>query len=175
MLAETVRSCFSHLECAWCARQYSGREAINVCGCGRPLVARYDLAAVGRRIRPEDFARRPHDLWRYRELLPVLDGANIIGLGEGGTPLLPLRRLGGELGLGEVYLKDEGCNPTGTFKARGLAMAGFDFIGGWLTEINVTSPSAVRQINRVMGVRLEGRLVDWLEWRAGEGARPADA
>lgn len=123
MAAETVRSFFSHLECSLCARQYSGREPINVCGCGRPLLARYDLAAVGQRIRPEDFARRPHDLWRYRELLPVLDGANIIGLGEGGTPLLPLRRLGGALGLEAVYLKEEGCNPTGTFKARGLAMA----------------------------------------------------
>jgi threonine synthase len=68
-------------------------------------------------------AQRPHDLWRYRELLPVLDAASIINLGEGGTPLLPLRRLGKRLGFTNLYLKEEGYNPTGSFKARGLAMA----------------------------------------------------
>ena len=67
--------------------------------------------------------RRRHDLWRYRELLPVLDEANVVTLGEGGTPLLPLHRLGPQLGLRHLYLKEEGINPTGTFKARGLAMA----------------------------------------------------
>jgi len=123
MAVENVRSFFSHLECAVCGRTYSGREPVNVCACGRPLLARYDLAAVGRHTQPADFAQRPHDLWRYRELLPVLEATNIIRLGEGGTPLLPLPTLGSRLGLAHIYLKEEGCNPTGTFKARGLAMA----------------------------------------------------
>jgi threonine synthase len=87
------------------------------------LLARYDLPAVRRYVRRGDCARRPHGLWRYRELLPVLEEANIVSLGEGGTPLLPVRRLGARLGLGHLYLKEEGYNPTGTFKARGLAMA----------------------------------------------------
>ncbi len=123
MAADNPRSFFSHLECSVCRKEYSGREPINFCACGRPLLARYDLAAVGKHTRPSDFAGRAHDLWRYRELLPVLHDANMTRLGEGGTPLLPLRTLGERLGLAQLFLKEEGVNPTGTFKARGLAMA----------------------------------------------------
>src|ERR671925_364882 len=123
MAAETPRSYFSHLECPVCGQRYSGHEPTNFCACGRPLLARYDLASIRRYVRRSDWTQRPPDLWRYRELLPVLDAANVITLGEGGTPLLPLRRLGAQLGLGRLYLKEEGYNPTGTFKARGLAMA----------------------------------------------------
>jgi threonine synthase len=123
MTTDAPRSYFSHLECPVCGRHYSGREPINVCTCGRPLLARYDLASVRRYIRHRDWGKRRHDLWRYRELLPVLDEANIVTLGEGGTPLLSLPRLGSQLGLGHLYLKEEAYNPTGTFKARGLAMA----------------------------------------------------
>jgi threonine synthase len=123
MVAETPRSFFSHLECPGCGQAYSGREAVNFCACGRPLLARYNLASIKRHVRRSDFALRRRDLWRYRELLPVLDEANIVRLGEGGTPLLPLPTLGRRLGLRHLYLKEEGCNPTGSFKARGLAMA----------------------------------------------------
>jgi threonine synthase len=123
MTAETPRSYFSHLECPACGQRYSGREPINICTCGRPLLARYDLAAVRRYVRRSDWEKRRRDLWRYREVLPVLDEANVVSLGEGGTPLLPLSRLGAQLGLRHLYLKEEGNNPTGTFKARGLAMA----------------------------------------------------
>jgi threonine synthase len=123
MTPETPQSYFSHLECPSCKQHYSGREPINFCACGRPLLARYDLAMIKRYVRRGDMAQRPHDLWRYRELLPVLDSQHIISLGEGGTPLLPLRRLGSRLGLTHLYLKEEGYNPTGSFKARGLAMA----------------------------------------------------
>jgi threonine synthase len=123
MAAETVRSYFSHLECPICGQSYSGREPTNFCVCGRPLLARYDVASVRRYIRRSDWAQRPHNLWRYRELLPVLEEANVVTLGEGGTPLLPVRRLGAQLGLRHLYLKEEGYNPTGTFKARGLALA----------------------------------------------------
>src|SRR5215475_5644652 len=123
MAAETPQSFFSHLECPGCGQEYSGREAVNFCTCGRPLLVRYDLASIKRYARRGDFALRRRDLWRYRELLPVLDEANILCLGEGGTPLLPLPTLGRRLGLTHLYLKEEGCNPTGSFKARGLAMA----------------------------------------------------
>ena len=123
MAAESLQSFFSHLECPVCSQHYSGREPVNFCTCGRPLLARYDLASIKRSIRRSDFAPRRRDLWRYRELLPVLDEANIIHLGEGGTPLLSLRTLGRHLSLSHLYLKEEGCNPTGSFKARGLAMA----------------------------------------------------
>src|ERR687896_1561249 len=123
MATETPRSYFSHLECPVCGQHYSGREPVNFCSCGRPLLARYDLASVARYVRRGDYVRRPYNLWRYRELLPVLDEANIVTLGEGGTPLLPLRRLGAQLGLRHLFLKEEGYNPTGTFKATGLAVA----------------------------------------------------
>jgi threonine synthase len=123
MAADTPRSYFSHLECPVCGQSYSGREPTNFCACGRPLLARYDLASVRRYVRRSDWAQRRHDLWRYRELLPVLEEANIVTLGEGGTPLLPVRRLAAQLGLRHLYVKEEGYNPTGTFKARGLAMA----------------------------------------------------
>jgi threonine synthase len=123
MAAETLRSYFSHLECPVCGQSYAGREPTNFCVCGRPLLARYDLSSVRRYIRRSDWAERPRHLWRYRELLPVLEEANVVTLGEGGTPLIPVRRLGGQLGLRHLYLKEEGYNPTGTFKARGLAMA----------------------------------------------------
>jgi threonine synthase len=120
---DAPQSYFSHLECAVCGRHYSGREPINVCTCGRPLLARYDLASARRYLRRSDMQQRRRDLWRYHELLPVLDAQYIVSLGEGGTPLLPLRRLGTRLGLRHLYLKEEGANPTGSFKARGLAMA----------------------------------------------------
>jgi threonine synthase len=123
MAAETPRSYFSHLECPVCGQHYSGHEPTNFCACGRPLLARYDLASVRRYVRRSDGAPRRRDLWRYRELLPVLDEANVVTLGEGGTPLLPLRRLGAQLGLSRLYLKEEGYSPTGSFKARGLATA----------------------------------------------------
>jgi threonine synthase len=123
MAAETPRSYFSHLECPVCGQHYSGREPTSFCTCGRPLLARYDLASIRRYLRRSDWGQRPPDLWRYRELSPVLDAANVVTLGEGNTPLLPLRRLGSQLGLRHLYLKEEGYNPTGTFKARGLAMA----------------------------------------------------
>lgn len=123
MTAATPQSYFTHLECPVCGKQYSGREPVNVCACGRPLLARYDLAAIGRYVRRSELVSRRQDLWRFRELLPVLNDQHVISLGEGGTPLLPVHQLGSRLGLEHIYLKEEGYNPTGSFKARGLAMA----------------------------------------------------
>jgi threonine synthase len=99
----------------------------TVCtACGKVLFARYDLDAVRRAVRPSDFARRRWDMWRYWELLPVRDPANVISLGEGLTPLVGVRRdAAAAVGLerGQLEFKDEGQNPTASFKARGLAAA----------------------------------------------------
>ena len=90
---------------------------------GRPLWVRYDLDAVAAAVDRSDLARRPTDMWRYRELLPVEDDANVVSLGEGMTPLLRADRLGAELGVTNLWIKDESQLPTGSFKSRGLAMA----------------------------------------------------
>jgi threonine synthase len=96
----------------------------NLCpACGRPLLARYDLEAARRTLSREEIARREPTLWRYRELLPVRDEAFVLNLGEGWTPLVHARRLGQALGFEGLYVKDEGLNPTASFKARGLGVA----------------------------------------------------
>ena len=114
----------SHLECSECGQTYSAHELHNLCRqCGAPLWARYDLVSARRGLDRDRCAARPASLWRWHELLPIDDLARRIDLGEGGTPLLRIDRLAARLGLREVWLKDEGRNPTGTFKARGMAAA----------------------------------------------------
>ncbi|MBI5837796.1 MAG: threonine synthase [Candidatus Eisenbacteria bacterium] len=115
--------CFTHLECPECGATLPGDRLQTLCGCGSPLLARYDLDRARRTLTRADAATRPHGLWRWREVLPVADPANIFTLGEGGTPLRPAPRLGALLGLSRLLLKDECGNPTGSFKARGLSVA----------------------------------------------------
>ena len=112
----------SHLECPKCGKTYDSEQLVQLCDCGAPLLVRYDLDAVKKAFSKEKLAARPADLWRYRELLPVKDPRNIVTLGEGMTPLLKLNNLGPEVGMNNLYLKDEGIIPTGTFKARGAAV-----------------------------------------------------
>ena len=112
----------SHLECPKCQATYPSEQRIQLCHCGAPLLVRYDLKRVARELKPPDLVSRTPDLWRYRELLPVRDPENVVTLGEGMTPLLPLKRLGPHIGIPNLYLKDEGIIPTGTFKARGAAV-----------------------------------------------------
>ncbi|MCY3748728.1 MAG: pyridoxal-phosphate dependent enzyme, partial [Chloroflexi bacterium] len=88
-------------------------------GAGATLLPEYDLDAVRAAVTPENIRHRPHDLWRFRELLPLDSPHHAPDLGAGATPLLRLRRLGEHFGLTNLWLKDEGANPTGTFKARG--------------------------------------------------------
>jgi threonine synthase len=121
------RSFLSHLECTACGLRHDADRLQTVCtACGKVLYARYDLDGVRQAVTPGDFARRRWDMWRYAELLPVRDAANVVSLGEGLTPLVGVRRDAARaLGLerGAVLLKDEGQNPTASFKARGLSAA----------------------------------------------------
>ncbi len=119
-----MQSCLSHLQCGWCDATYPADDLINLCpACGKPLLARYDLEAAREAFPREALTGRPATLWRYAEMLPVRDPAYRLSLGEGYTPLLKTRHLGPSLGLEVVYLKEEGLNPTASFKARGLCMA----------------------------------------------------
>ncbi len=117
-------SYLSHLECSYCRSTFDAEKLHTVCPkCGKPLLARYDLEHAKRSLRKEDLIGREASLWRYRELLPVHNDRNIVTLGEGYTPLIHATRSGARLGMGNLFIKDEGLNPTGSFKARGLCMA----------------------------------------------------
>lgn len=119
-----MQSTLTHLECTACGETYPADQLIKTCpACGKVLYARYDLDAAAKAMTPEALAGRPWNLWRYREILPVQDAANALTLGEGGTALLAAPRLGDLFGLNNLLVKDEGQNPTGSFKARGLGMA----------------------------------------------------
>ena len=117
-------SYFTHLECSKCGKSFDADKVQTVCdACGKPLFARYDLDAVGEAVSPPDLVGREASMWRYWELLPVKERKNIVTLGEGWTPLTSVGRLGETVGVPDLWVKDEGIIPTGTFKARGLAMA----------------------------------------------------
>ena len=109
----------THLECSLTGERYEADQLHGLSRAGRPLLVRYDLAAVGAALSRDTLAARETDLWRWRELLPVRQTANVVSLGEVETPLIPIPRAGG----GKVLVKDEGRLPTGSFKARGLVMA----------------------------------------------------
>jgi threonine synthase len=116
---------FSHLECSVpCgAGPFDPRQRHHLCpGCGLPLLARYDLSGA-RAWSRASLLGRPPTMWRYRELLPVFDGEQPITLGEGFTPLIHATRLGAELDVPALFIKDESLNPTNSFKARGQSVA----------------------------------------------------
>src|SRR4029079_2692214 len=115
---------FSHLECSVpCgAGPYDARQEHHLCSCGMPLLARDDLQRA-RGWKKASLAGREATMWRYRELMPLFDGEEPITLGEGWTPLLRAARIGRELGIERLFVKDESLNPTNSFKARGLAAA----------------------------------------------------
>ncbi|HEV8317773.1 MAG TPA: threonine synthase [Vicinamibacterales bacterium] len=117
-------SYFTHLECSRpCGRgPLDPRERHFLCACGAPLLARYDLQAA-RSWTKESLRDREATLWRYREMLPLVEGDEPVTLGEGFTPLIHARTLGGQLGLASLYIKDESLNPTNSFKARGQSTA----------------------------------------------------
>lgn len=117
------RSYLTHLECGLTGETYAAGELHGLSRAGRPLLARYDLAALGDVVTRETFAARPATLWKWRELLPLAEYANRIELGEEATPILPLARTAARLDAETLLVKDEGRLPTGSFKARGLAVA----------------------------------------------------
>jgi len=114
----------THLECANCGERHDAGRPHGLCvKCQRPLWVKYDLAAVGKKFSKKDLAGRASSLWRYRELLPVMDPAKIVSLAETMTPLLAVNRIAGQMGVKNLLVKDESRLPTGSFKARGMAMA----------------------------------------------------
>ena len=119
-----MQNYLQHLECSKCGKTYPHTAPQNVCSaCGKPLLARYALEQLSGKWTPDTLLSRPPSLWRYRELLPISDPKDIVTLGETMTPLIHAKRLGARFGLTEVWVKDESRLPTGSFKARGLAMA----------------------------------------------------
>ena len=115
---------FTHLECSRCAQTYDPNVPQNLCTqCGKPLFPRYALDKIAQTWDKSSLSGREPSMWRYAELLPVIDSRHIVSLNESMTPLLPAQRLAAILGLEALWVKDESRLPTGSFKARGLAMA----------------------------------------------------
>jgi len=115
----------THLECALCGLHHEARKLHNLCvECGKPLLVRYDLRAAGRTLTPTSLKDRESSLWRYREVLPVENWNNVVSFGEGWTPLLNASKTSESLPVPlDLFIKDEGQNPTQSFKARGMAAA----------------------------------------------------
>ncbi|MCW4050759.1 MAG: threonine synthase [Candidatus Bathyarchaeota archaeon] len=117
-------SYYTHLECTYCNEKHDANMVQTVCKkCGKPLFAKYDLEAIKENVTRQELVDRESSMWRYWELLPVKSRKNMVSLGEGWTPMTHTPRVGKEIGLKDLWIKDEGIIPTGTFKARGLAMA----------------------------------------------------
>src|SRR6059036_1600417 len=114
----------SHVECTICGAHHDAKRLLTVCDkCGQMLAVRYDLPRVAASVTKDALRRRAPGMYRFRELTPVDDSEEPVTLGEGGTPLLALPRLAAHLGVKKLWAKDDGQNPTGSFKARGLGMA----------------------------------------------------
>jgi threonine synthase len=113
----------THLECSLCNRKFQADKACNLCECGGPLLVRYNLALLRETWSLDSFASAPDSMWRYAPALPVRLESSIVSLGEGMTPLLSATRTGARIGASDLLIKDEGLNPTGSFKARGLSCA----------------------------------------------------
>ncbi len=113
----------THLECSKTGETYEPNKLYNLSRSGKPLLVRYDLRKSAKTLTKESLKTRVASLWRYREVLPVVNDENVVTLGEGWTPLVQADRLGSQLGMRELFIKDESLNPTGAFKARGLCLA----------------------------------------------------
>ncbi len=120
---DDVPTFVTHLECSLTGERYEADRVHNLSRVGRPLLVRYDLDALSHAISKETLTRRTPEIWRYREFLPIRRSENIVRLGEIMTPLIELPRIANQLSAQEILVKDEGRLPTGSFKARGLALA----------------------------------------------------
>jgi threonine synthase len=113
----------THLECSLCRLRFEAGKIHNLCHCGGALLVRYDLDSVRQTWNRDSLAAEAPTLWRYLLVLPVRSRESIVSLGEGMTPLISTKRLGAAVGAEQLWVKDEGLNPTGSFKARGLSAA----------------------------------------------------
>ena len=118
-----MNNSLTHLECSLCGTHFEAGKVHNLCSCGGPLLVKYDLGEVRQTWTPEAVKSGPHSMWRYSPVLPSVNGNFIVSLGEGMTPLVRTENLGRRLGATDLWIKDEGLNPTGSFKARGLSCA----------------------------------------------------
>lgn len=121
---KALQSFFTHLECTYCGEKFDKNVVNRLCQiCGKVLFAKYDLLSAAQFINPKIIKNRPPNMWRYFEVMPVIDPQYVISLGEGFTPILNSTNLGDEIGIKDLLIKDEGLNPTASFKARGLSAA----------------------------------------------------
>jgi threonine synthase len=120
---DTWRSLATGISCTCCGAHLPLDQAHNLCVCGGPLAVRYDLERAAPGMRRPTLLAIGEGIWGFRDLLPVQSAAGCVNLGEGGTPLLLLPRLGARLGSASLWVKDESLNPTNSFKARGMAVA----------------------------------------------------
>ncbi|HEV2287625.1 MAG TPA: threonine synthase [Candidatus Acidoferrales bacterium] len=119
-MTKPLQTAITHLECSRCKKEHPHNQLWNLCDCGGPLLARYDLKTAAKTLTRDALRSRSATMWRYAEVLPSREP---VSLGEGMTPVLHAKRLGQSFGLDKLYIKDEGLNPTGSFKARGLSAA----------------------------------------------------
>ena len=119
-----MKSFLTHLECTYCGKVFSSEEPQRLCDdCGKVLYPRYDISSARKSLKKEDLLYRSSNMWRYFEMMPIINESNIVTLGEGFTPIFKTGRLGERIGADHVLVKDEGINPTASFKARGLSAA----------------------------------------------------
>jgi len=147
------------LECSGCGATRNAAGLPGVCTCGQPYLVRYRAA-------PKPAARallqqRPWTMWRYREWLPLTDEESAVTLGEGGTPLLAVPRLAAKHGFRDLRVKEEGANPTGSFKARGLAAA---VTRAALAGVKTATPAEIASLPG-FSTKLAERILDRLHAR----------
>ncbi|MCS5659785.1 MAG: pyridoxal-phosphate dependent enzyme, partial [Dehalococcoidia bacterium] len=119
-----MKSFLTHLECTYCGKVFSSEEPQRLCDdCGKVLYPRYDISSARKSLKKEDLLYRSSNMWRYFEMMPIINESNVVTLGEGFTPIFKTGRLGKKIGADHVLVKDEGINPTASFKARGLSAA----------------------------------------------------
>jgi len=124
IIAPSMKSYLVNLKCSYCGKECSAEVLQTTCAaCGKVLLAQYDLESAKKDLNKDVILRRPQNMWKWFEIMPVRNPENVVTLGEGGTPLLPALRLGQKWGAQKLFLKEEGLNPTGSFKARGMSAA----------------------------------------------------
>ena len=119
-----MRSYLTNLECTYCGETFSADEPMRLCDkCGKVLYPRYDISTASKNFTKDLLRDRAPNMWRYFEMMPIREESNIVTLGEGFTPIFETKALGAKIGSNALFLKDEGLNPTASFKARGLSAA----------------------------------------------------